>query len=111
VSTQLPDNADDLCKGNASGVYFADWVAVLTLNSSTVTAQGNITKDAMYYVVGVTCEGDTSLDVKYHFVNPNGEELSSTQIPYKTATLVFCVVWGVLVLAWLVNRYGHTHVP
>lgn len=69
-----------------------------------------MSKDALYYVVGVTCEGDVSVEVKYHFVNPHGEELSSTQIPYKTATLVFCVAWGLLVLAWLVNRYGHTHV-
>lgn len=65
----------------------------------------------MFYVMATSCSSRVyGVEMTYNFMNPGGEALSTTQIPFKSVTIVMAGLWGLIAVIWAVNRCGNGHV-
>lgn len=96
------DTISGLCAANLTNV--CEWGATLDSGHQVVEFSGVAKTTDLYEYLVLNCQQTTvEIEVAYKYVNPDGEHLSTTMIPFKTLSLVFSVAWGVVFAGWFFN--------
>eukprot|EP01104_Vermistella_antarctica_P010878 TRINITY_DN2949_c0_g1_i2.p1 TRINITY_DN2949_c0_g1~~TRINITY_DN2949_c0_g1_i2.p1 ORF type:complete len:508 (-),score=74.94 TRINITY_DN2949_c0_g1_i2:38-1561(-) len=84
------------------------FVANTTFHDHLRTSVDTISRSGEYYLMMMNCQGG-KLDIKGHFVllNPDGEHLSSGNIPLPKGYFFLVLAWSVLGVLWLCNWGWH----
>ena len=58
----------------------------------------------LYEFLALNCrQSAVEVEVAYKYVNPGGEHLSTTMIPFKPMSLALACIWGPISVAWCIN--------
>ena len=104
AALQVPLTADEICREPSLLTLFSQWADMLTLTNASVHAAHDHMLPSLYIVGAINCGySAVTLNMTYDFMNPGGEELSTTEIPFKKATLVMGAGWAVVIILWFGN--------
>lgn len=109
---QLPEASSEFCNLPDDPKYseLPDFVVELGPNDFNGSVYKPISSNGQYDVLVFSCDPSPpsiKLEISYNFLNPDGEALSTTQIPLKSATIAFAAAWLCLAFVWSVNRFGN----
>lgn len=81
------------------------WSAQLNSSHTSLSFSAKAPTEDYYEMLYLNCNRDfmTEIDITYNLVNPNGENLSSGDIPFKELSTVFVGIWSGVAALWLLN--------
>lgn len=101
----LPTAIDALCAVNLS--HACTWGSTVTNAEPTADASLSIASSGFYNVMALNCNTTAiQMNASYVFLNPGGNELSSSQFVYVPASKFMMWGWVVLVWVWTANLGG-----
>ncbi|KAJ6254767.1 lung seven transmembrane receptor [Anaeramoeba flamelloides] len=102
---------EEACENMGSETFICE--STSNLEISPFQFNKTVQEEGYRYFVFLNCEKDLqtiTYQLKYTFMNPNGQYLSLGYIPLPGIYLVFAIVWVLMVIYWFINWFRHFNI-
>ncbi|KAJ6232797.1 hypothetical protein M0813_04604 [Anaeramoeba flamelloides] len=97
-TTEVP-----FCEKLEKNLEKSDYITQFT--NSSISFQETVKSDMYYFFYLANCQNQPKAhyEINYSFMNPGGQQLSSGLVPVPTISLIFVVLWILVIVYWVQN--------